>query len=125
MSTRSKIGIEREDGTVESIYCHFDGYFLGVGETLKTYYQNRDKVEELIALGGISKLGIWTKPLPQESHSFDSPAKDVTVAYHRDRNEPLSKPYYNKSIAEFEMESDTSYGYIFGLDGKWKTFKYE
>jgi hypothetical protein len=26
MSTRSRIGIENQDGTTTSIYCHFDGY---------------------------------------------------------------------------------------------------
>jgi hypothetical protein len=25
MSTRSRIGIENQDGTTTSIYCHFDG----------------------------------------------------------------------------------------------------
>jgi hypothetical protein len=26
MATRSRIAIENQDGTVTSIYCHFDGY---------------------------------------------------------------------------------------------------
>ena len=122
MSTRSRIGIEREDGEVQSIYCHEDGYPKGVGKILKQYYQNRDKVEELIALRSISQLGIWVRPLPNEPHSFESPAKDVTVAYHRDRNEPPAKYHTNESIDEFAIELNTQYGYVLGLDGKWKTF---
>lgn len=26
MATRSRIGIENQDGTVTSVYCHWDGY---------------------------------------------------------------------------------------------------
>ena len=122
MSSTSRIGIELEDNTIESIYCHFNGYPNNVGKILNQYYQNRGKVKELMTLGNISSLGIWVRPLPNESHSFESPAKDTTVAYHRDRNELLSKPYYNKSIEEFNIELDTQYGYVLGLDGKWKTF---
>lgn len=122
MSSTSRIGIELEDGMVESIYCHWDGYPKGVGKILKQYYQNRDKVKELIALRSISQLGIWVRPLPNEPHSFESPAKDVTVAYHRDRNEPPAKYNTNESIDEFAIELNTQYGYVLGLDGKWKTF---
>lgn len=124
MATRSRIGLEQEDSTIKSIYCHFDGYPEGVGKILKQYYQNRGKVEELMELGDISKLGVWVRPLPNESHSFESPAKDVTVAYYRDRNEPLSKPYYNKSIQNFKEELNLPYGYVLRLDGKWEIFKY-
>jgi hypothetical protein len=122
MATGSRIGIEHEGGEVESIYCHWDDYPNNIDNILKPYYQNRGKVEELMELGSISYLGIWIRPLPNEPHSFASPAKDVTVAYHRDRNEHPAKPYYNKSIQEFEVGLNTPYGYVFGLDGKWKTF---
>ena len=54
MATRSRIGIENEDGTVSSVYCHWDGYPSGNGRTLVEYYSDREKVKELIALGSIS-----------------------------------------------------------------------
>jgi hypothetical protein len=38
MSTRSRIAIENQNGSVTSIYCHFDGYISGVGKTLKECY---------------------------------------------------------------------------------------
>jgi hypothetical protein len=31
MATRSRIAIENQDGTVQSIYCHFDGYVRWCG----------------------------------------------------------------------------------------------
>jgi hypothetical protein len=38
MSTRSRIAIENQNGSVTSIYCHFDGYISGVGKTIKRIY---------------------------------------------------------------------------------------
>jgi hypothetical protein len=51
MSTRSRIAIENQNGSVTSVYCHFDGYISGVGAVLQKHYTNRSKVEQLIALG--------------------------------------------------------------------------
>ena len=34
MSTRSNIAIKRKNGTVESIYCHWDGYLSYNGKIL-------------------------------------------------------------------------------------------
>ena len=38
MSTRSRIGIELEDGSIKSVYHHFDGYPEGLGVKLLTHY---------------------------------------------------------------------------------------
>lgn len=57
MSTRCRIGIVQKDGTIKSIYCHYDGYPEGVGATLQKYYNTRKKVEKLMKLGDISSLG--------------------------------------------------------------------
>ena len=57
MSTRSNIAIRESDGTMEVIYCHFDGYVEGgVGEQLLNHYDDETKVRNLIKLGGISSL---------------------------------------------------------------------
>jgi len=57
MATRSTIAIQYEDGTIESVYCHNDGYLSGVGETLLENYTTPEKVEEILALGDHSSLG--------------------------------------------------------------------
>jgi len=54
MSTRSRIGILNDDGSVYSIYCHYDGYTCGVGKCLAAHYTDPEKVRELIELGDIS-----------------------------------------------------------------------
>lgn len=82
MATRSYIAIRNSDGTVSGVYCHWDGYPEGVGKTLTTHYNTPELVEELLKLGSLSSLG----------STITDPE---TVAYHRDRGEP--------------MESDSSY----------------
>ena len=85
MATRSTIGIKRDDGTINFIYCHWDGYLEGVGKTLKDNYTDEQKIHQLISLGSISSLG--DEVFPKSNHSFDSPEKNVTVFYGRDRGE--------------------------------------
>ena len=57
MSTRSRIGMLNSDGTISSIYCHFDGYPSGVGQQLKINWTDINDIIELIANGDISSLG--------------------------------------------------------------------
>lgn len=87
MSTNSTIAIKRIDGTTTSIYCHYDGYFEGVGATLQLAYNTAEKVEELLKLRDLSVLGYFTEPQHGEKHDFEHPTQNVCVAYHRDRGE--------------------------------------
>jgi len=141
MATRSRIGIVNEDGTVSSIYCHWDGYPSGNGVILLESYTDRDKVKELIELGAISSLNIEVAPPPlfekegedvqkgvkmltkfgvvKSEHSFDKPMKGVTVAYHRDRGEEYIAPRVNKTLDEYFEDDNEDYGYLFTLDGEW------
>ncbi len=62
MSTRCRIGIKNENGTITSIYCHHDGYVEGgVGEMLVTNYKDESKIRKLMELGDMSALG--TEPV--------------------------------------------------------------
>ncbi len=57
MSTRSTIALEFADGTVQQVYCHFDGYLSGIGTELATDYMDPFKLRELIAGGDMSSIG--------------------------------------------------------------------
>ena len=93
MGTRSRIGIENEDGTITSISCHWDGYLSHVGRILHTSYTTERKIRELMALGDLSSLGEEIG----EQHPFDNPYQWGTAewealerectAYGRDRGE--------------------------------------
>jgi hypothetical protein len=107
MSTRSRIGIQNQDGTVSSIYCHFDGYPSGVGETLSKHFSDREKLQQLIELGDISSLGVDI---------------DDTIAYHRDRGETLNKARINYSLEGFAKSDYEEYGYVYTLNNIWMTY---
>jgi len=58
MATRSRIGIELSDGSVLSAYHHWDGYPEWLGRILRTQYNTKEKVAELIDGGDMSSC--WT-----------------------------------------------------------------
>jgi len=106
MATRSRIAIENENGSVNSIYCHFDGYVDGVGAELQANYADRSKVEALIALGDISVLRSTT---------------ETTEAYHRDRGEDKHSTSYLsvEDLFDLGFESGEEYIYCLTKDNKW------
>lgn len=97
MATRSTIALEFADGTVQQVYCHWDGYLDHNGRILAEHYADPFKLRELIDLGDISSLGSKIG----DKHSFDNPHKygtpeyqaeqearrDITTFYGRDRGE--------------------------------------
>jgi len=58
MATRSRIGILNEDKmTVESVYCHWDGYLSNNGMLLGAHWTDGELVKELINRGDMASLG--------------------------------------------------------------------
>jgi hypothetical protein len=119
MSTNSRIGIEKEDGTIESIYVHWDGYLEGVGATLLRSYTEKEKVEKLIALGALSSLFDEVDIPDGTVHSFDNPAVNITVAYHRDRGEPITPSRTNYSRDSYLKSDLGEFGYLFTKENEW------
>ena len=65
MATRSRIGIQLNDNSVLSVYHHWDGYPQWLGRILKTHYNTKAKVSELIDGGDMSSCWndtVWGKP---------------------------------------------------------------
>lgn len=89
MSTRSFICKSLPNNTIVGVYCHYDGYPSGVGATLSTHYATDERVTALLSLGSISQLHPRLAPDLGDTHTFDNPANNVTVAYHRDRGEAM------------------------------------
>lgn len=88
MSTSSSITAKCIDGKFRSIYCQFDGYIDGVGETLSFHYIDQQKIEDMMALGDMSSLGDSIEC--PEGHSYKTPVKGYTIFYGRDRGEEQS-----------------------------------
>jgi hypothetical protein len=119
MATRSHIGVRNTDGTVDYIYCHFDGYPAHNGKILTDHYADMDKVNALMKLGDLSILG----PEIGGQQDFDDRSthnRDWCLAYGRDRNEPntnVKNGNYNDII------SDTQVDYVYIFDGDyWECF---
>lgn len=56
MATRSIIGIENKNKSIDSIYCHWDGYPQNNGKILFENYNSREKARFLINQGWNSTL---------------------------------------------------------------------
>jgi hypothetical protein len=119
MSTNSRIGIQDGDGTIRSIYCHWDGYPSANGKTLYESFQDRERVMALIELGDLSCLYGNMVPVEGQQHTFWSPADGVCVAYHRDRQDDYSDPRHDEDIEEFKDRGFSSYGYVYTKENQW------
>lgn len=106
MATRSNIGLEKEDGSVEFIYCHWDGYLEHNGAILQQYYNDREKVEKLLSCGDISAL-------------YPDVEKSLETAY--DKNDAgtvlSSKEFW---LSTLKSDYGIEYVYVFTKDNKWK-----
>jgi hypothetical protein len=110
MSTRSRIGLELSDGSVLSIYSHWDGYPKFNGVKLVEHFNTKEKVQELIDMGDISC--IWTNvgwnnetlpetgPLPYSSRGEDCP------------------PRLDTNLNEYLTDGE-EYAYIFTQNQQW------
>ena len=110
MSTRSNIGVRNLDGTVDYIYCHFDGYPEHNGKILIENYQDMDRVNALIKLGDLSSLD---KEIG-EKHSFDKCIRGWCHAYGRDRGDSD----VSVSTTTFEdLLANDNVDYLYVFDG--------
>lgn len=105
MSTRSRVGIKEKDGTVRSVYVHFDGYLAGVGKKLYESYQNADKIEQLINLGDMSSIADEV----EKCEPYTQRGEDLNIATDTIES-------FNKGWASCGEE----YVYLY-TDGKWMT----
>lgn len=118
MSTNSRIGIKRLDGTEKYIYCHWDGYVEHNGLLLQLCYDTPEKIEKLLDLGDLSSLGEYLET--DQPHSFDNPKPDVCIAYHRDRGEELR---FSSGEQEFNYTFDESSGVWIASQKTYKEIK--
>ena len=105
MSTRSTIALEFADGSVSQVYCHFDGYLDGNGDTLRANYMDPFVVRSLIDLGDFSSLR-------------ETVAATAETAYSQ-RGEDCSARRYMNDADYFENCQQEEYDYLLrNVDGK-------
>ena len=116
MGTRSTIALEYADGTVDQIYCHWDGYLENNGQILARHYMDPFKVQKLMEQGDMSSLGerIGTQ------HAFEKAPEGECTFYKRDRNESGTGAKRFKDYADYvDNHQYEEYDYILRqVDGK-------
>jgi hypothetical protein len=110
MATRGRIGLELANGSILSIYSHYDNYPKFNGVKLVEHFNSYEKAAELIDLGDISCL--WTNagwnnetlpevgPLPYSARGEDCP------------------PRLDKNLGEF-LQNGEEYGYVYTQEEGW------
>jgi hypothetical protein len=110
MATRSRIGIELSDGSVLSVYCHWDGYPEFNGVKLVEHFNSYKKAAELIDGGDISAL--WTNA------GWNNETLPTTgPLYYSSRGEDIP-PRLDKNLEEF-LQNGEEYGYVYTQSEGW------
>jgi hypothetical protein len=110
MATRSRIGIQLKNGSILSVYCHWDGYPEFNGVKLKEHYNTREKVAELIDGGDISSL--WT------NEGWDMSKNDeYRTLYYSERGEEVNVRH-DDNLKNY-LDDGEEYAYLF-VNGEWK-----
>ena len=117
MSTHSRIGKKLPNGTIKSIYCHFDGYPKHNGSILKKYYTDEAKIDALLELGDLSILGIEIGE-QQDFNNRDTHRSEWCLAYGRDRGETNVEAIIHNNIKDMCWEV---YNYVYD-NGEWRCF---
>lgn len=120
MATRSRIGIRESNGTVTSVYCHWDGYPEHNGDILVKYYTNEAKIRKLLDLGDMSVLG---RDLGKK-HRFEDRVPNTCTFYGRDRDDIWCSAI-NMDMAEFLAgHAGEDYFYLFDpAQKRWLCYK--
>ena len=127
MATRSTIALEFADGTIQQVYCHWDGYLEHNGQILLKNYSDPFKLRDLIDEGDISSLGpnVGRKhafsPFEGDKADYEAAQQEgCTTFYMRDRGETGCEARKFKDYADYRANAQSEeYNYILRRDGKW------
>ena len=118
MATRSRIGIQLQDDSILSAYHHWDGYPTWLGRILKTHYNTKEKVAELIDGGDMSSCWTnerWNKVLMNTVVQMKEEGTEYGAQYYSQRGEDCP-PRYDNSLEDF-LSNGEEYSYIFTSAG--------
>ncbi len=110
MSTRGRIGIELSDGSILSAYHHWDSYPSWLGRILKTHYNTREKVAELIDGGDMSSC--WT----EERWDSETKVQEYGPQYYSQRGDDCP-PRHDANKYDYIVDGE-EYAYLF-VDDEW------
>ena len=117
MATRSRIGIQIGNDIL-SAYHHWDGYPEWLGRILKTHYNTKEKVAELIDGGDMSSC--WTDERWENSNkkgSQHSNGHKYGPQYYSDRDGDVTPPVLMSMDEYLNKNNNEEYAYIFTSAG--------
>ena len=114
MATRSRIGLRLADDSILSVYHHWDGYPEWLGVTLKTKFNTREKVAELIDGGDMASC--------DSNDDWDRKELGETAPlYYNDRGEK-TEPRLDLNEDDFFANGE-EYAYIFDpYESAWECY---
>ena len=118
MATRSRIGIELNDGSILSAYHHWDGYPQWLGRILNTHYNTKEKVADLIDGGDMSCAWTnerWTGKQLAPYVTEIKETEEYGPQHYSQRGEDCP-PRYDNNIEEYLSDSE-EFSYVFTSAG--------
>ena len=113
MATRARIGLELKDGSVLSVYHHWDGYPEWLGRILKTHYNSKELAAELIDGGDMSSC--WTNER-WSNDLLDRHKEEYGPQYYSQRGEDCP-PRLDANKYDYLADGE-EYAYLF-VNNEW------
>ena len=104
-------GQELKNGSILSVYHHWDGYPEWLGRILKTHYNTREKVAELIDGGDMSSC--WT----EERWDSETKVQEYGPQYYSQRGDDCP-PRHDANKYDYLADGE-EYAYLYTLNGEW------
>lgn len=131
MTTHCRIGIVNLDTSVDSIYCHMDGYPSHNGRILAENYASELQIHKLLELGGLLTLGkdigvahpnyVDVINNGGEYKEWKRLYGDMCLAFGRDLNGDMPL-VHSDDVTDFRKLQE-SYNYLF-VAGVWYMCEY-
>jgi hypothetical protein len=114
MATRGRIGLELKDGSILSVYHHWDSYESWLGRILTTHYNSYEKAAELIDGGDMSSA--WTNA------GFNNETVAQGPLYYSQRGDDCP-PRLDADLCDYLLAINAEeYHYLF-RNGEWVCYE--
>lgn len=115
MATRARIGIQNDDGTIRSVYHHWDGYPEWLGVILRDHFNTSSEITTLVDGGDMSSC--------RTNLGFSNESRDPAPLYYSERGETCP-PRVNANFDAYMLEYNAGeeYNYLF-VDNEWKCYR--
>ena len=121
MGTRSTIALEFADGTVEQVYCHWDGYLEHNGQILARHYMDPFKVRDLINLGGFSSLDTTVEAT--KSTAYTQRGEDLDINKFKDYEDYVANHQYEEYDYILRNDNGVAVWFVCDHDGAYVTLE--